>query len=103
MVKICDKHSTVIADLGWKKVRVDSCMREMIERLNKEGIHTLACCCGHNGKHPMTIIYQVTKSPSFEWGRIYELRSGRFMPRKRLFYRKDKQGYFYIPELKKNG
>jgi len=30
--------------------------------------------------------------------RFYELISGKEIPRKRNFYKKDKEGYYYIPE-----
>jgi len=55
------------------------------------GFKILACCCGH-GKYPMTIVYEIPKRAKFE------LFSGKVIPRKKRFYIKDKQGYYYIPE-----
>ncbi|MDP4039850.1 MAG: hypothetical protein Q8P57_04710 [Candidatus Pacearchaeota archaeon] len=54
--------------------------------------NTYACCCGH-GKYPMTIIVKNIKSE------FVEIVSGKKIPRKKRFYLKDKQGYYYIPEL----
>ena len=54
---------------------------------------TLASCCGH-GKYPMTIIVTRGYGNPIEWFSQIEI------PRKRNFYKKDKQGYFYIPEVK---
>jgi len=74
--------------------RIDPCMREFIKELNDNKIVTLACCCGH-GKYPQTIIvkHQGTKQP-------YEYFSKQYILRKRRFYKKDKQGIYYIPEVK---
>ncbi len=73
--------------------RVDACMTNIIYYLNNHGCKTLGCCCGH-GKYPMTIIHQ---SPN---GKIWDLMSGIEIPRKKRFYLKDKEGYYFIPELK---
>lgn len=53
---------------------------------------TLASCCGH-GKYPMTIIVSRGYGNPIEWFSQVEI------PRKRNFYRRDKQGVFYIPEV----
>lgn len=71
--------------------RIDKCMRELIESLNKKGIKTLACCCGH-GKYPITVISKIK-------GKNYELMSKTLIPRKKRFYKRDKQGRFHIPEV----
>ena len=69
---------------------IDSCMIDLIEFLQIHGIKTLACCCGH-GKYPMTIICK--------WDdKNFEIISYKIIPRKKKFYKKDKQGYYYIPE-----
>ena len=72
--------------------RIDPCMKKEIEELQKEGIVTLSCCCGHK-KYSATI---VCKNES---GIIFERNSGIEIPRKKKFYKKDKQGYYYIPEV----
>ena len=51
----------------------------------------VACCCGH-GKYPMTI---VCESPH---GKHLEIVSDEYIDKKTRFYKKDKQGYYYIPE-----
>ena len=69
-------------------------MKKFIDNLNlfkKEEYQILACCCGH-GKYPMTIIFTAGYG-------IFDLVSGKDIPRKRNFYKKDKQGYYYIPEV----
>ena len=33
----------------WTKKAVDSCMADMVDALNKGGILTRSCCCGHGG------------------------------------------------------
>ena len=74
--------------------RIDPCLREFIKNLNllKSNLKILACCCGH-GKYPMTIVVAL--------GNLrYDLVSGKYITRKKRFYRKDKQGYYFIPEVK---
>ncbi len=78
--------------------RIDKCMEKLIRALRLYGIDTLACCCGH-GKYPMTIVHR-HNSNDFLNGNIYDFISGWRIPRKRNFYKRDKQGYYYIPEVK---
>lgn len=72
--------------------RVDGCLSKLIYILKTHGIQTVGCCCGH-GKYPMTILYQ---SPN---GKVWDIISGLEIPRKKRFYVKDKEGYYYIPEV----
>jgi len=73
--------------------RIDKCMRNVIEVLQLHDMKTVACCCGHGHKdYPMTIVVR-------SLGSYYELFSGKHIPRKRNFYKRDKQGYYYIPEV----
>jgi len=74
---------------------IDPCMKKEIEKLNKRGIVTLACCCGH-GKYPKTIVAKHNLN-----GIPYERGIKEYLPRKKKFYKKDKQGYYYIPEVMK--
>jgi len=80
----------------YKKIpntRIDECLRGAISTLNAHGFKTVASCCGHK-KYPLTIIYP-GKSGGF-----FDLFSGIKIPRKRNFYKRDKQGYYYIQEVK---
>jgi hypothetical protein len=72
--------------------RIDPCMKSIVANLQLRGIKTLACCCGH-GKYPMTLVVEgLILYPT-------EIFSNKTIPRKKRFYLKDKQGYYYIPEL----
>jgi len=81
---------------GSSNPRIDTCMIYLIKLLNRKGIKTWASCCGH-GKYPMTIV-------SEHQGITYEILSNKPLFRKdgrskwRNFYKRDKQGYYYIPE-----
>lgn len=57
----------------------------------KKEVKTLACCCGHF-KYSMTIVVEMNK-------KIFDLVSGKSIPRQRRFYKKDSEGYYYIPEV----
>lgn len=96
---MCNKRSsariTVAAYNG--EIRVDDCMKPLIDFLwhNLDlKYQTLACCCGH-GKYPMTIVVRS------EMGHKTEIISGKKILREKRFYLKDKQGYYYIPEVSK--
>ena len=74
--------------------RIDPCMRNAIENLRRQGVKTLACCCGHK-KYPMTIIIDIGFSKTLP----LEIFSGKQIEtRKKKFYKRDKQGVYYIPE-----
>ena len=74
--------------------KIDKCMKELIEILQCRGVKTLACCCGHK-KYPMTIvILQGLETDPY----AFEIISQQVIPRKKRFYSKDKQGYYFIPE-----
>ena len=78
--------------------RIDKCMIEVIKHLKSlldKKYKTIGCCCGH-GKYNITIIVQN------KYGTNLELFSGKIIPRKRNFYRRDKNGYYYIPEVNEN-
>ncbi len=76
--------------------QIDKCMRIGIKALGivfkHSGMKILACCCGH-GKYPISIVYQL---PNYKTR--FELFSAKVIPRQRNFYKKDKQGFYFIPE-----
>ena len=78
--------------------RIDPCMKNLIKGINGvidcEMFCVMACCCGH-GKYPMTIIINGVGE------RYFDLISGKEISRKKKFYKKDKQGIYYIPEVGK--
>ena len=86
-IETCDK-------LPYCNPRFDKCMIQVITDLNKSDLKTLASCCGH-GKYKSTI---VVKDKS---GKIFEFYSNKLLGiRKRnRYYKKDKDGFYYIPEL----
>ncbi len=73
---------------------IDACLKNLITFMKAKGgkIQPVASCCGH-GKYPMTIVVKN------HLGDIWELMSNEVIPRKRNFYKKDKQGYYYITEV----
>jgi hypothetical protein len=73
--------------------RIDPCIRPLIKWLKQRGFETKGSCCGHS-KYPMTIVVKSITS-----GNHYELFSKRNIPRTRNFYKKDKNGIYYIPEV----
>ena len=79
---------------------IDKCMRPLISWLNKKHC-TVACCCGHK-RYSMTIVVKEgIDMPVGQKNKIVyrEILSQKIIPRKRRFYIKDKEGYYYIPEV----
>ena len=72
--------------------RIDPCMRNVVKILGNFNMIIKACCCGHK-KHPMSIVVS-------SLGGHYELFSGVYIPRRKRFYKRDKKGYYFIPEVK---
>ena len=46
-------------------ITVDACMHAPVLMLNKLGVQTLGCCCGH-GKRPGVILIKSDDGPTFE-------------------------------------
>mgnify|MGYP001580425263 CR=1 FL=1 len=90
---MCQTRNSRYVEIIPKKryVRVDGCLEIAISNLNFWGIKTLSCCCGH-GRYPMSI---VIKAPLGN----FELFSGEIINRKKKFYKLDKEGFYYIPEV----
>lgn len=87
-VKMCKEHNPRI---------IDKCMKNLIEFLNeKTKLNICACCCGH-GKYNLSIVCKDEK------GEAFDLISQTDIPRKKRFYKKDREGYYYIPEVINNG
>ncbi len=81
--------------------KIDKCMRKFIENLKHHlrTIEIVACCCGHKHKdYPMTIIVK-RNIKLLNQTKYYDLVSGKEIPRTRNFYKRDKQGFYYIPEV----
>jgi hypothetical protein len=80
---------------------IDKCMKPLIDflqdTLQNVSSKSVACCCGHN-KYPMTVVIKFMNYAGWSY---YELFTGIEIPRSRRFYVRDKQGYYYIPEITK--
>lgn len=75
--------------------KIDKCMVNEIEALfYNPYFKIVACCCGHS-VYERTIIVQNKNL-------IWDLVSGQHIPRKRNFYKRDRQGLYFIPEVHKN-
>lgn len=90
---------------GTSNTRIDKCMKYLIENIQEQlcedQASIVACCCGH-GKYPMTILVreEVYVNGVHANYIIRDWVSDIVIPRKRNFYKRDKQGYYYIPDLR---
>lgn len=80
----CNKHNPR---------KIDYCMVNICSTLKQIGFKVVASCCGH-GIYPITIVIN-----AFDGNYYYDLTSLVKIPRKKRFYKKDKEGYYYIPEV----
>lgn len=96
---MCNSRNSTKIDIQGKKVKLDRCFTVLITILNTKGYKTLACCCGHTRYFP-TIVVEFKDENNQPYA--FELLNCVRIPRKRKFYKKDKQGYYYIPEVKPN-
>ena len=86
--------------------QIDKCIRNEIKEFNKaikllqpylDDLKIVASCCGH-GKYAKTIILRQKIEGDSE-ASYFDHLSGIEIPRTRNFYKKDKQWYYYIPEI----
>lgn len=85
---------------------IDPCLIEELEALKneypkfKEKFQLIMSCCGH-GKYPKTIIVKNRYSRTcFEWLSGVTLSGTRRSDSKAPFYKRDKEGHYYIPEIR---
>lgn len=107
---MCKKRNSAILKLkrpnfanphAFKQIRIDPCMKGLVRALNEHDIETLACCCGH-GRYPMTIVYRDKREGRYGKSYIAEFCSGwSAIRRYKRFYKKDRKGFYYIPEVSK--
>lgn len=81
--KYCNKHNPR---------KIDKCILNITSILKLSGYKVIASCCGH-GIYPISIIIH-NQIGQYN----IELISGILIKRKKRFYKKDKQGMYYIPE-----
>ena len=77
---------------------MDPCLVRQVKLLNwryRGHYRTLGSCCGH-GRYPKTVVVQDLRKQ-----RTFELFSEKDIPRKKRFYRRDRDGVYYIPEVSK--
>ena len=76
------------------KTRIDPCMRSLCRFIDDSTRYkVLMCCCGH-GKYPMSIIVK-----DINYNSQFDIISEVMLNDKKRFYKRDKQGYYYIPEV----
>jgi len=87
-----DTRTLLWRKLNGRPIRVDSCLVNLIIFINAHTpLATLSSCCGH-GKYNMSIVVEDKN------GNIFDLVSNKKIPRKKRFYVKDKEGFYFIPE-----
>lgn len=81
---------------------IDPCLIPILQQINTENNHryrTLLSCCGHN-HYKKSIVVIENNRRVFEWFSGVEL--PKYYKNKKIrhrYYRKDVNGYYYIPEV----
>jgi len=96
---MCDKLNYEILTLpDGKQILVDGCLLEALKIINNmRDFTTLGCCCGHGVYKKSIIIQNKIDNRIFEYYNQVEIN------RKNRFYKMDKNGYYFLPELELNG
>ena len=82
--------------------RIDKCMKRLCEFIDvNTQYEVLGSCCGH-GKYAPSIIVRLVYAQGQYHNCVKELISGETIPRTRRFYKKDKRGFYFIPEVVDN-
>jgi len=95
------KHDELewLPELGPHGRYIDKCMVGTIRNLRRQGIETLACCCGH-GTYPQTIVIRCPEyGIPIEYYTQIRLTGHNGKPKIRNFYQTDKNGLYFIPEV----
>jgi hypothetical protein len=53
-----------------RRVKVDACIADWIVDLNRQGIHTTSCCCGHGGAPATATILPSSQQAAREQGYV---------------------------------
>lgn len=85
--------------------KIDPCLVDELERIKKtfprfkEKFKDIMSCCGH-GKYKKTFVVQNRYSKYyFEWFSDTSLTTTKRENSRKPFYKSDKEGYYYIPEV----
>jgi len=79
--------------------RIDPCMRKIVKFINDEtSYNTKMCCCGH-GKYPPSLIVVNTKIAAFYSNPLEIFSNHSFKHGQKRFYKRDKKGVYFIPEV----
>jgi hypothetical protein len=81
--------------------RIDPCIKDEVESINNNPKYrTLLCCCGHHIYEKTIICFNRKTKDVFEWYSGIVLSHG--IRKRKRYYKKDKKGFYYIPELTMN-
>ena len=85
-----------------RTVRVDSCLKLIIQYLNELGYRTVASCCGHGIYKPTILILSWNiKNNKTYWNHVYDFFTDIVLHKTKKFYKKDAEGFYYIPEIER--
>lgn len=93
LLNMCEK-------LKYCNRNIDSCLVEQIEIMQELGAKTISSCCGHD-KYPPTIVIKRKDNSCYEHysNTILKNYNPKFDKRHNSYYKKDKDGIYFIPEL----
>lgn len=86
--------------LSYCNRKIDSCIQNEVEKINRTGFNSISSCCGHK-KYEKTIVIRRKNNSVIEFftGIILKPYNPKFDKRHNIYYKKDKQGFYFIPEL----
>ena len=92
---MCERGTTQEVIIDGKSISIDDCIADDVQAINTDGeFRTLGSCCGH-GLYPRTIVVRDEHLPF----KVLEYYTRVPVPRRRRFYRRDANGFYFIPEI----
>jgi hypothetical protein len=55
VIYVIRRNHDAIPD-GWHPVAVDACIADYVQKMNKQGIITVGCCCSHGHGMPVALV-----------------------------------------------
>lgn len=80
--------------------QVDFCIKSLVNDLQTQGFDTILSCCGH-GKYEPTIVIRNNDNSVFDFftKKLLNNYNPNFDKRHNTYYKKDSDGYYFIPEI----
>ena len=80
--------------------RIDPCFVDIVKQVQEFGHNTISSCCGHK-KYSPSILIRSEDNEVWEWFSVLSIGvyNPNFDKRHNKYYKRDGEGYYFIPDL----